>query len=162
MAPKQSLSFSSPTLVPRYNIANFPFHGRLPSASPVHVATYALSGTSACDLDERGIAHQFDLAFIALSACGLGPLASDDYNTALEKTVQSIMKQIYDCSLFLRSYGAQVFVGFPPHNALLPTVSLDSAMQFSGFHQIESWLPSRELENCLLDEGRCGSARDQH
>jgi hypothetical protein len=29
----------------------------------------------------------------------------------LEKTVQAIMKQIYDCSLFLRSYGKRGFVG---------------------------------------------------
>jgi hypothetical protein len=29
----------------------------------------------------------------------------------LEKTVQAIMKQIYDCTLFLRSYGDRGFVG---------------------------------------------------
>jgi hypothetical protein len=32
----------------------------------------------------------------------------------LEKTVQSIMKQIYDCTLFLRSYGERGFVGRCP------------------------------------------------
>jgi hypothetical protein len=29
----------------------------------------------------------------------------------LEKTVQAIMKQIYDCVLFLRSYGERGFIG---------------------------------------------------
>jgi hypothetical protein len=29
----------------------------------------------------------------------------------LEKTVQAMMKQIYDCTLFLRSYGERGFVG---------------------------------------------------
>jgi hypothetical protein len=29
----------------------------------------------------------------------------------LEKTVQAIMKQIYDCTLFLRSYAERTFVG---------------------------------------------------
>ena len=29
----------------------------------------------------------------------------------LERTVQAIMKQIYDCTLFLRSYGETGFVG---------------------------------------------------
>ena len=29
----------------------------------------------------------------------------------LERTVQAIMKQIYDCTLFLRSYGEKGFVG---------------------------------------------------
>jgi hypothetical protein len=52
----------------------------------------------------------------------------------VEKTVQSIMKQIYDCVLFLRSYGEGGFVGrrplcwcyHTPSNLLLPTVSPDS------------------------------------
>jgi hypothetical protein len=29
----------------------------------------------------------------------------------LERTVKAIMKQIYDCALFLRSYGEEGFVG---------------------------------------------------
>jgi hypothetical protein len=58
----------------------------------------------------------------------------------LEKTVQSIMKQIYDCTLFLRSYGERGFVGgCPPcwcyhtaHSSLLSTTSPDSTEHLYG------------------------------